>query len=104
MNKKELVAQVSAKAEMTKKDAEKAVNAIFASVQAALVAKDKVQMVGFGTFSVRTRAARKGHNPQDPKKTIDIPAAEVPVFKAGKKLKAAVNAKKGAKKAAKKKK
>ena len=50
-------------------------------------------MVGFGTFEVRSRAARKGHNPQDPKKVINIPACEVPAFKAGKKLKEAVNKK-----------
>ncbi len=96
MNKVELVAKVAAKAEMTKKDAAKAVEAVFASVQEALAAKDKVQMIGFGTFSVKKRAARTGHNPQDPKKKIQIPAAEVPAFKAGKQLKEAVNKKKAA--------
>ena len=94
MNKTELVAQVAAKAEMTKKDAAKAVEAVFASVEEALAAKEKVQMIGFGTFEVRARKARTGHNPQDPKKKIQIPAANVPAFKAGKKLKEAVNAKK----------
>lgn len=98
MNKAELVAQVAAKAELTKKGAAKAVDAVFASIEEALVAKDKVAMIGFGTFSVKKRAARVGHNPQDPKKKIQIPAAEVPAFKAGKKLKEAVNAKKKGKK------
>ena len=102
MNKVELVANVAAKAEITKKDAAKAVDAVFASIEEALAAKDKVQMIGFGTFCVRKRAARTGHNPQDPKKKIQIPACEVPAFKAGAKLKAAVN-KKAPKKAGKKK-
>ena len=93
MNKTELVAQVAAKAELTKKDAAKAVDAVFATIEGELAAKGKVQMIGFGTFEVRKRAARVGHNPQDPKKTIQIPACEVPAFKAGKKLKEAVNAK-----------
>ena len=77
-------------AELTKKDAEKAVNAVFASVQKALVEDDKVQIIGFGTFEVRTRAARKGRNPQTGE-TIEIPASKNPVFKAGKALKEAVN-------------
>lgn len=90
MNKSELVASVAEVAELTKKDAEKAVNAVFASVQKALVEDDKVQIIGFGTFEVRTRAARKGRNPQTGE-TIEIPASENPVFKAGKALKEAVN-------------
>lgn len=90
MNKSELVASVSEVAELTKKDAEKAVNAVFASVQKALVEDDKVQIIGFGTFEVRTRAARKGRNPQTGE-TIEIPASKNPVFKAGKALKEAVN-------------
>lgn len=90
MNKSELVASVAEVAELTKKDAEKAVNAVFASVQKALVEDDKVQIIGFGTFEVRTRAARKGHNPQTGE-TIEIPASKNPVFKAGKALKEAVN-------------
>lgn len=90
MNKSELVASVAEVAELTKKDAEKAVNAVFASVQKALVEDDKVQIIGFGTFEVRTRAARKGRNPQTGE-TIEIPASQNPVFKAGKALKEAVN-------------
>ena len=90
MNKSELVASVAEVAELTKKDAEKAVNAVFASVQKALVEDDKVQIIGFGTFGVRTRAARKGRNPQTGE-TIEIPASKNPVFKAGKALKEAVN-------------
>ena len=90
MNKSELVASVAEVAELTKKDAEKAVNAVFASVQKALVEDDKVQIIGFGTFEVRTRAARKGRNPQTGE-TIEIPASKNPVFKAGKALKETVN-------------
>lgn len=90
MNKSELVASVAEVAELTKKDAEKAVNAVFASVQKALVEDDKVQIIGFGTFEVRTRAARKGRNPQTGE-TIKILASKNPVFKAGKALKEAVN-------------
>ena len=90
MNKSELVASVAEVAELTKKDAEKAVNAVFASVQKALVEDDKVQIIGFGTFEVRTRAARKGRTPQTGE-TIEIPASKNPVFKAGKALKEAVN-------------
>ena len=86
MNKSELVASVAEVAELTKK----AVNAVFASVQKALVEDDKVQIIGFGTFEVRTRAARKGRNPQTGE-TIEIPASKNPVFKAGKALKEAVN-------------
>lgn len=93
MNKSELVASVAEVAELTKKDAEKAVNAVFASVQKALVEDDKVQIIGFGTFEVRTRAARKGRNPQTGE-TIEIPASKNPVFKAGKALKDLVNKKK----------
>ena len=90
MNKSELVASLAEVAELTKKDAEKAVNAVFASVQKALVEDDKVQIIGFGTFEVRTRAAHKGRNPQTGE-TIEIPASKNPVFKAGKALKEAVN-------------
>ncbi|MBB5335905.1 HU family DNA-binding protein [Pectinatus brassicae] len=90
MNKSELVASVAEQAGLTKKDAEKAVNAIFASVQETLVKGDKVQVIGFGTFEVRTRAARAGRNPQTGE-TIQIPESKNPVFKAGKALKDAVN-------------
>ena len=90
MNKTELVANVAEKAGLTKKDAEKAVNALFSSVEEALVAQDKVQMIGFGTFEVKERAARTGRNPQTGAE-IAIPASKNPVFKAGKALKDAVN-------------
>lgn len=91
MNKQELVAAVVAKAGMTKKDAEKAVSAFTASIENALVAGDKVQLIGFGTFEVKERAAREGRNPRNPEETVTIPASKAPVFKAGKALKDAVN-------------
>ncbi|MCX7780285.1 MAG: HU family DNA-binding protein [Negativicutes bacterium] len=90
MNKTELIASVAEKAGMTKKDAEKAINALFSSVEEALAKEDKVQIIGFGTFEVKTREARKGRNPQTGKE-ITIPASKTPVFKAGKGLKDAVN-------------
>ena len=90
MNKTELVAGVAEKAGLTKKDAEKVVNALFDSVQQELVAGGKVQMIGFGTFEVKERAARKGRNPRTGE-DIEIPASKNPVFKAGKALKDAVN-------------
>lgn len=90
MNKTELVASVAEKAELSKKDAEKAVAAVVDSVIAALKKGDKVQLVGFGTFEVRERAARTGINPQT-KKTIKIAASKNPVFKAGKALKDSIN-------------
>lgn len=90
MNKTELVAKVAEKAEMSKKDAEKAVKALFDSVEEALVNGEKVQMIGFGTFEVKERAARTGRNPQTGK-AIKIAASKNPVFKAGKALKDAVN-------------
>jgi len=91
VNKTELVAKVAEQAGLTKKDAEKAVNALFASVEQALVAGDKVQMIGFGTFEVRERSARKGRNPQTGE-VLEIAASKNPVFKAGKALKDAINA------------
>ena len=91
MNKNELVASVAEKAGLTKKDAEKAVGAIFESIQQALVEGDKVQVIGFGTFEVKERSARTGRNPRT-NETIQIPASKNPVFKAGKALKDAVNA------------
>lgn len=90
MNKTELVASVAEKAGLTKKDAEKAVNAFFASVEEALAADDKVQLIGFGTFEVKAREERKGRNPQTGAEIV-IPASKNPVFKAGKGLKDAVN-------------
>lgn len=89
MNKTELVGSVAEKSGLTKKDAEKAVNALFASVEEALAKGEKVQLVGFGTFEVRERKARTGRNPQTGAE-IQIPAAKVPAFKAGKALKDAV--------------
>ncbi|MBQ1867311.1 MULTISPECIES: HU family DNA-binding protein [Selenomonas] len=90
MNKTELVAGVAEKTGMTKKDAEKAVNALFESIQEALTSGDKVQMIGFGTFEVKERPARKGRNPRTGEDIV-IPAAKNPAFKAGKALKDAVN-------------
>ena len=89
MNKTELVAAVAAKAELSKKDAEAAVNAVFDSVKDALAEGDKVSLIGFGTFSVKTRAARTGLNPRT-KETIEIPESKVPAFKTGSALKDAV--------------
>ena len=89
MNKTELVAAMAEKAELSKKDAEKALNALIESVEDALKANDKVQLVGFGTFEVKTRAARKGRNPQT-KQEITIPASKAPAFKAGKAFKDAI--------------
>ncbi|MCI9468699.1 MAG: HU family DNA-binding protein [Oscillospiraceae bacterium] len=86
MNKTELVASVAEKAELSKKDAEKAVAAMLESVEEALKAGDKVALVGFGTFEVKERAARTGKNPRTGE-AVKIPAARVPVFKAGKGLK-----------------
>ena len=90
MNKTELVANVAEKAGLTKKDAEKALGAVIESVEEALVEGDKVQLIGFGTFEVKDRAARTGRNPQTGKE-IEIAASRNPVFKAGKALKDAVN-------------
>lgn len=90
MNKVELIAAVAAKAGLSKKDAEKAVAAVVASVEEALIKGDKVQLIGFGTFEVRERAARTGRNPQT-KEEITIAASKQPVFKAGAALKKAVN-------------
>ena len=89
MNKAELVSAVAEKADMSKKDAEKAVKAVFEVIEESLAQSEKVQLVGFGTFEVKDRAERTGRNPQT-KETIMIPAAKVPGFKAGKALKDAV--------------
>lgn len=90
MNKAELIAKIAEESKLTKKAAETALDAFVATVESALKAGDKVQLVGFGTFSVRERAARKGRNPQT-KAEIKIPASKAPVFKAGKALKDLVN-------------
>ncbi|MGI6168176.1 MAG: HU family DNA-binding protein [Christensenellales bacterium] len=86
MNKTELIAVVAEKAEISKKEAEKTVSAFVEAVGEALAKGEKVQLVGFGTFEVRQRAARKGLNPLT-KQEIDIPASKAPAFKAGKALK-----------------
>ena len=90
MNKTELIAAITEKTGFTKKDAEKAIAAVVASIEEALVKGDKVQLIGFGTFEVRERAARVGRNPQT-KEEIKIAASKQPVFKAGAALKKAVN-------------
>ena len=92
MNKAELVAAVAAKTGDTKKAAEASVDAIVAAIKESLKKGEKVQLVGFGSFEVRKRAARKGRNPQT-KEEIKIPASKAPVFKAGKALKEVVNKK-----------
>ncbi len=92
MNKSDLVAAIAAKTGDTKKSAEETLNAFVDVVTAALVEGEKVQLVGFGSFEVRKRAARKGRNPQT-KEEIKIPASKAPVFKAGKALKDLVNKK-----------
>ena len=92
MNKSELIAAIAAKTGETKKSAEAALNAFTDVVTETLVKGDKVQLVGFGSFEVRKRAARKGRNPQT-KEEIKIPASKAPVFKAGKALKDLVNKK-----------
>ena len=89
MNKTELVNSVAEATELSKKDASKAVEAVFESIQTALADGEKVQMIGFGNFEVRERAARKGRNPQTGEE-IDIAASKVPAFKPGKALKDAV--------------
>ena len=88
-NKAELVDRVAKKTQLTKKDVSAAVDALFETIQEALKAGEKVQVIGFGNFEVRHRAARKGRNPQTGKE-IKIKASKVPAFKAGKALKDAV--------------
>ena len=90
MNKAELVAAVAAKTGDTKKNAEEVVNAFVDVVTASLKKGEKVQLVGFGSFEVKKRAARKGRNPQTGEE-IKIPASKAPAFKPGKALKDAVN-------------
>ena len=89
MNKTELVSVVSEKTEFSKKESAQIVDALFASIEEALTKGEKVQLIGFGTFEVRERAARKGRNPQTGAE-IEIPASKVPAFKPGKALKDAV--------------
>jgi DNA-binding protein HU-beta len=89
MNKTDLVNAVAASTGFTKKDAEKAVAAVIEGITDALKAGDKVQLVGFGTFEVRDRAAKQGHNPRTGE-PMQVPASKLPAFKAGKALKDAV--------------
>ncbi|MBQ7132069.1 MAG: HU family DNA-binding protein [Oscillospiraceae bacterium] len=91
MTKTDLIKAVAETAAFSKKDSEKAVNAVIDSITAALVAGDKVQITGFGTFEVRERKAKEAINPRDPKGAkIKIAAKKAPAFKAGKGLKDAV--------------
>ena len=90
MNKSELIASVAEQASLSKKDADKAVSAVIASITNALAEGDKVQLVGFGGFEVRERAARTGRNPQTGAE-MKIAAAKIPAFKAGKALKDLIN-------------
>ena len=89
MNKTELINAVAETSGLSKKDATKAVDAVFESITEALKNGDKVQLIGFGNFEVRERAARKGRNPQTGEE-MEIPASKVPAFKPGKALKYAV--------------
>ncbi|SHJ29870.1 HU family DNA-binding protein [Thermoclostridium caenicola] len=90
MNKAELISAVAQKSGLTKKDSETAIDAFMSVVEETLAKQEKVVLVGFGTFEVKARAARKGRNPQT-KEEITIPASKAPVFKAGKALKDKVN-------------
>lgn len=90
MNKTDLINSIAAKSGLNKKNSEAALNSFIGTVEDALKGGEKVVLVGFGTFEVRNRAARKGRNPQT-KKEITIPASKAPVFKAGKVLKDKVN-------------
>ncbi|MCL2221763.1 MAG: HU family DNA-binding protein [Oscillospiraceae bacterium] len=89
MNKTDLINAIAAKSDLSKKDSEKALTATIESISEALKSGDKVQLVGFGIFDVKKRAARIGRNPKT-KEPINIPATKTPVFKAGKALKDAV--------------
>lgn len=92
MNKAELIAEVAAKTGLSKKDSEKAVGAVLDTITTTLENGEKVQLVGFGVFDVKERGARTGRNPKT-KEEIEIPASRVPLFKAGKALKEAVDVK-----------
>ena len=90
MNKAELIEAIADAADLTKADAGKALDGLVDAITAALKAGETVSLVGFGSFQVKERAARQGRNPQTGA-TIDIAAAKIPSFKAGKALKDAVN-------------
>ncbi len=92
MNKAELIAEVAVKTGLSKKDSEKAVNAALDTITASLTNGEKVQLVGFGVFDIKERAARIGRNPRT-KEEVEIAASRVPQFKAGKALKEAVDKK-----------
>ena len=87
MTKTDLVNAVAKATGLNKREAGAAVGAVLQAIENSLAKGDKVQLVGFGTFEVRERAAREGRNPQDPKKVIKIPSKKVPVFRPGKALK-----------------
>ena len=89
MTKTELISAVAGKTGLTKKDSDLAVTAMIDAITEALVSGDKVSLVGFGTFEVKTRAARQGINPRT-KEKMPIPASKLPTFKAGKVLKDSV--------------
>lgn len=89
MSKKELVAYVAEKASLSKKDAEAAINAVFDGITEALKTDGKIQLIGFGSFEAKERAARTGRNPATGE-TIELPASKTPSFKAGKALKDAI--------------
>ena len=89
MNKAELISAAAEKAGVSKKETEAVVSAVLDTISEALASGEKVQLVGFGSFEVKKRAARIGRNPQT-KEPVEIPASVVPVFKAGKALKDAV--------------
>ena len=97
MNKQELVAKLAEKSGMTKASANDAINGFTEVVKEALTAGDSIQLIGFGTFAVKERAAREARNPRTGEK-VKIAASKSPVFKPGKALKDAVNVKKGKKK------
>ncbi|MFE8065311.1 HU family DNA-binding protein [Priestia megaterium] len=89
MNKTELVDAVATKAELTKQDSKKAIDALFETISNTLAKEEKIQLVGFGTFEIRERAERTGRNPQTGEE-MTIPASKAPAFKPGKELKEAV--------------
>ena len=90
MNRKELISKVAEATDLTKKDATAAVDSVFAAIEEAVAAGDKVSIPGFGTFESKSHAARTGRNPRT-KEAVEIPASTVPSFKAGKAFKEKVN-------------
>lgn len=90
MNKSDLIHRVAEMTDLTKKDAQKAVDAVLSSITSALQLGEKVQLLGFGNFEIRQRSARAGRNPQTGE-TIKIAASRVPAFKPGKSLRNTVN-------------